>query len=377
MKHNRFFVIVLFVVLFLFIFVVINLKNYFKLEKFGFKKHVVQLTPEVHNPLIISSGFKGHNYSKIAEMLSKIYPLKIKYHDGSSIKNMENLINKKCDLAICQDYTVISAFLGLHPYKKKHENLRYVSLLYLETTALLVNNKSGINSWQDLKEKVICIGRNTFASYHNFMSLSKIAGYKDGDIKIIKEAIFDKNIVEEFSNGSIDGLYISTAHPKKEIYELYTKVRFKIIGIEGLKKDLLKLKIPDFRDSTINLNDYNMGNEQGSLFKQSLGFSCCIVTRDDVPSNHIYKLTKTLFSNIEYIKSYSNDPFFKKVMENVLPSGLVSFNSLLKKHKGSLKYFKEIGIITNNSNPFCANYVGTGKCFNVTGMRHFGHGNIG
>ena len=91
--------------------------------------------------------------------------------------------------------------------------------------------------------------------------------------------------------------------------------------------------------------------------------------------NYIYKLIKTVFSNIEYIKNHP-DHFFKQTIENVLPSQILQFNSLLKMHKGALAYYNDIGVVTYNSNLFCSNFAGTGKCENVEEKRHYGHGYV-
>jgi len=347
------------------------------IEKFvSYKKNVIQLTPETHIPIIISVGYHHSYYSKFAELISKIYPLEIKYHDGASYKNVENLINNKCELSICQVDTAVSSLLGTYPFKKTNNNIRYVCSLYMEIVTLIVSPRSHIYSWKDLKNKVVCIGKKSFSSYYNFLTLSEIAGFDPfKDIKIIEDNIFSKDIIKKFSNGQIDALYITTPHPKKELYELYIKIRYRIIGTKGLDNELIKLRMSEFKKDSIDLNNYNMGNEQGSMMTYSIGVPSCIITRDDVPDSYIYKFVKTIFTNIGYIKSYPTNLFFKKTLEEVLPSQILSLNFLLRTHTGALSYYKDIGIITYNPHHFCANFAGSGICnLNPKNLKHFGHG---
>lgn len=407
------------------LFKLINLKT----EHFNYLSNTIQLSKEAYKPLKISSGYKGGNYDNIVTQLSTIYPFIIQNHNGSSFQNVKNLLNGTSDICICQLDAALSALNGDYPFKKEHNHLRFICNLYLETATLISRVNSGIENWQNLKGKTVCIGTNTFSSYYNFIILAKIAGIKNPltEINIITKNIFDEDIINKFINNEIDALYVTSPHPRKEIYDLYVKKRFKIIGLKGLNKDLLKLRLPDFKLVNIDLIDYNIGNEQNqeSMSVQSLGVPCCLITTKKISNNYIFKLIKTIFSNLEYLrlpskievenreflkrgeynedgefiyistsstKSQTKDSpqtlknldkkrlkslFYRKIMSQILPSQILDFPIDMKVHEGAKNYYKSIGIISNINNYDCANYAGSRKCIGKkNNKRHYGHGSI-
>ena len=203
-----------------------------KKENFvSYKKNIIQLTPEVHKPATISVGCKNGGYYRFAQILSKIYPLELDNHDGSSYKNIDNLIKNKTEFAICQVDTAVSALLGKYPFNTPNNDLRYVCSLYPETVTLIASYRSRIKSWKELKNKTVCVGKKSYASYYNFITLCIIAGINPSEVNIIEQNIFDENIIRKFSSGEIDALYITTPHPKQKLYRLYTQVRYVIVGI--------------------------------------------------------------------------------------------------------------------------------------------------
>ena len=404
--------LIIIILLLLSVYVSFKKLNKNKYEQFSNKylSNTIQLTKEAYKPIKISVGYEGGNYNKIITNISTVYPLIKINHNGASFKNVSDLVKGNCDLCICQLDAALAALNGDYPFKKEHTNLRFICKLYLETATLIAAVNKGINSWKYLKGKTVCIGKKTFSSYYNFMILAKTAGFvePEKDINIIEDSIFSKNILNKFINNEIDCLYITTPHPRKDIYDLYIKKRFKIIGIEGLNKDLIKLRLPDFKPIKIDLTDYNIGNEQTKKFVDSLGISSCLITTKKISNNYIYKLIKTIFNNLEKIKEPVNEVdisnndiptkstkstkniilknldqerikkmFYKRIMSKILPSQILNFPSNMKIHEGAKNYYKDIGIISNIDNYNCANYAGSKRCFSEKKNKpHFGHGSI-
>ena len=213
-------IIIILIILISFL-IILNILNK-KIEYFEYyKKNTIQLTLQSHKPLIISTGSEDSYYSRIVKIISNIYPLEILYHEEPFQQNIINLISKDCDLAICQLDSANNAYTGKNIFTNSNQNLRYICSLYTESITLIANLQSNINSWNDIENKVICIGETNSASYYNFINLLSVAGIDESNVTLITKNISDEEVLEQFMNNEIDALYSTTQHPLEFIDTLY------------------------------------------------------------------------------------------------------------------------------------------------------------
>jgi len=278
---------------------------------------------------------------------------------------------------------------------------------------LMVSSSSDMTSWIDLKDKTVCIDSSSDDNYYNFMKFLFLLGYSEDDVTIVRDSIFSDSIIQQFQAGSIDALYITTIHPNEEIYNLYNQTAFRFIGIEGLKLENVHMKSPFIQKTMIDLRNYNIGIEQGGLLIEVFGIPLCIITKKSTDITSIYRFTNALFENIEYLKNsykelnestneqnlsemafyeYNTDEkqYYKIILSNLLPSQMYNLKTLIPLHEGTKQYFIKKGLITYNSNIYCANFLPEGSpndfaklglnCNNQNAnllQRHFGHGHFG
>lgn len=407
-----------------------------KIETYlNYKSNSIILSDEAVKPLKISVGDKTYIYNYLNNILKTIYPIEVINSDGGSYQNILDILSNKSDLAICQLDTAINAHQGKSPFTKKNEHLRFITSVFTEKFTLLVKTNSNIHSWKDLKNKRVCAGKKNWGGYYNFLNLLSISRIKTSDVNIVIGNVFSEEIVEKFEEGKIDALYITYAHPSNDIYELYHKVRFRIIGSQGWDINLLKYRYPYILKTTISLTDYSMSKENSKLFIETYGIPTVFITTKSVSKHSIYMFLKTLFQNIEYIRNYSSplsrpktskekikryfekeksnrhiiklnstrkftirgfnkkrdnlkllmtdnqkqqfsNIFQKTILQKLLPSELLNFNSVIPLHEGSHQYYQDIGIINNIESQYCLNYAGIKNCDEVNNYKHYGHGHF-
>ena len=353
-----------------------------KIENFiNFKRNIVKLTNEVENPLRISTGDNNYIYNYLMKIIKTIYPIEIINHGGSSYGNINSLLDGSSDLAICQLDTLVNAYQGKKPFTKSHENLRFITSVFTEKITLLVKANSNIYSWQDLKNKKVCAGKKSWGGYYNFRDLLETANIKVSELEIIEGDVFSEEIISKFESGNISALYLTYIHPSNDIYKLYYKVRFRIIGFEGLNFNLLRYKYPFIQKTYIGLTDYNMSKENSKIFIETYGIPTVLATRVDISEKSIHKFIKSLFQNIEYIRNYvssesSEIDNYTHILQKMLPSELLSFNNGVPLHMGAHVYYKSIGIINNIDNRSCLNYAGVKNCDEISEYKHYGHGHF-
>ena len=144
--------------------------------------------------------------------------------------------------------------------------------------------------------------------------LLKIAGIKENEITIINEDVFSDDVMNRFKNNEIDALYITTPHPRIDLYNLYLMKPFDIIGTEqliNLNKQSMK-ELVHFKEYKINVEDYNIKRLDKKILIDSISVPCCLITSNKIENEYIYKLIKTifkyqLFTKITRTEKYRNN----------------------------------------------------------------------
>jgi TRAP transporter TAXI family solute receptor len=378
-------IIILIVMTILLYFLESNVETYL-----NYKSNTIILSDETEKPLKISVGEKTYIYNYLNNIIKTIYPIEVINNGGGSYQNILDILRGKSDLAICQLDTAINAHQGKLPFTKESSNLRFITSVFTEKFTLLVKTNSNIYSWKDLINKRVCAGKKNWGGYYNFLNLLSISRIKESDLNIIVGDVFSEKIVKKFEDGKIDALYVTHAHPSNDIFKLYHKVRFRIIGSRGWDINLLKYRYPYIIKTSISLIDYNMSKISSNIYIETYGIPTVFVTTKRASKHSINMFIKTIFQNIEYIRNYNapvvnktkevkqqfRNTFQKQILLKLLPSELLSFNSVIPLHKGAHQYYQDIGIINNIESSYCLNYAGSKNCSKVHNYKHYGHGHF-
>jgi TRAP transporter TAXI family solute receptor len=151
---------------------------------------------------------------------------------------------------------------------------------------------------------------------------------------IIPEYLGSSQSVQAIQDGRIDGTSIPAGIPSPAFTELYsgtTKVRHLEITDEQL--NAINKLYPAWGPETIKAGTYPNQNEDIKTIRQP-NF---LAVNADVSEDVVYKLTKTLHENVEYLHQVHS-----ATEQITLESCLVGLPIPL--HPGAVKYYKEIGV---------------------------------
>ena len=288
---------------------------------------VLLSSSQAEETLVISSGVKGQGYYNLATSIEKIlkehnfsYALQNRVSLGSA-QNLQRLANGEVELAIVQSDTAFYAENGIYTFKENPlENLRTIINFYQEPL-FIITNQAGVNNIYQLANMRINIGLRDsgvestsqvlFKSIGIWESISK---YHYGPNRAIK-ALLQKRVQAILLNFIDDTLKEKIL--AKELYIIPIQKEF----IEQLKRTF----------SYFSLYEYRIDGE----IVPTVAVTTLLVTRSDVESEVIYRLTKILDAN--YNKLHFPKGFAK-------PKEHFFQNPLEYWHKGTLKYLQEQGI---------------------------------
>ena len=176
----------------------------------------------------------------------------------------------------------------------------------------------------------------------------------------------DKNTISNmFYSNFIDGVFLVTSTNDVYIKTMVIQraVKFIPTNIDDKTNDnVLEL----LYNKTINISafyDRFVDDDIISVKASKIVF----FTNKSVSIKKVYNFIKMIYENFLSIKDKMtkiDDTKYYSVdyKDDFIPIEMAYLNKFIPYHPGALKYLKDIGFITNESNPKCMEFAGTSKC---------------
>ena len=322
----------------------------------NYKQVVVQLAKPIYNTMTIVTLDKGELYYNYSATLAKIFPIKVVEGLGS-LDNVKKVISNKANFAVAQEDVLVDAILGKGDFKKRHKNLALISSIFEEKVALIVNPTKNITGWNDLKGKTVCFGKQGSGSLYNGLELCRLIGISKSDLNIIYGGQYSDNILNKVKTDQIDALYITGEHPDRAIKELLRIKLLRIIGTNGIPNKFIETRFPTWNKSSIDVRDYKIPSVVIKI--PTYATKTVILSKKNTDYVTIYNMVNALFSNTLYIRNNLEFDEHKIVLESYPISRAFQKHNIIPLHPAVKDYYKDIGMITNDSNPKCALFAGS------------------
>ncbi|WP_286974925.1 TAXI family TRAP transporter solute-binding subunit [Acetomicrobium sp. UBA5826] len=252
---------------------------------------------------------------------------------GGSPENINMMSRGEAEAAVLITSVVVDACYGRGAFKDRpYKDVRMITILWPNVAQMVVTEKSGIKTFQDLKGQRISVGQ--LGSGTEPCTIAALAGagmtYKD----IIPEFLGFSQSVDAIRDGRIVAAQLSGGIPHPSVLELFASkagVRLLSMSQEEIKRACELY--PEFTEFTIPANTYPGQNYD----VHTITTTTTLGIRKDIPEELVYKITKTIFENLDYIHM-SYDALKYMSLEHAL-NGLVT-----PLHPGALRYFKECGL---------------------------------
>tara|TARA_B100000575_G_C23143240_1_gene666044 strand:- start:7863 stop:8942 length:1080 start_codon:yes stop_codon:yes gene_type:complete len=315
----------------------------------NYKKVTVTPKSIIYNKLYLNIYSNNSYPNYIASLIKNIYPIHNIYNKKGSLNCLYNTNRYPNAISIIQEPSY-------YFFKEKYpdNNIRFVSSIGLEKFTLITPLNTNIFSWKNINNNKIGTLTKSSASY---ISLNLIKTYFKKDFSIKSYSEFSSEAFNDLKEKKIDAFFIITSHPNLKIINLTKEISLRIFGIDGLDKDILKLAFPKLEVSRIDLENYN-------IFKAPPNTLSCkvdIICNSKLPNIDGYNLIQTIFKNFIDFKTKGSSNH-KLRMRDFNPEYIYLSHDEYTLHSGVYKFYKEIGLITDNPSLHCRYKVGIGKC---------------
>lgn len=252
-----------------------------------------------------------------------------------SLYNINALRNAEADFAVVQSDWQEHAFDGTGAFKDDgpFEKLRFVFSLHNEAFTMIVRKNSSIEKLDDLVGKVINLGFPGSGVRATTEVVMQIKGWSNNSFKSVTE-LRPEEEPEALCSGKIDVMILATGHPNGIIQNVMNLCEAKIVSIDDQA-------VYDFVKNNLA---YEMTSIPGGMYVgavkdiNTFGVKATLLTTTDTSEAVVYKLTKSVFENLEAFKRLH--PVFATLKVEAMVHGGRS----APMHPGALKYFEEKGI---------------------------------
>jgi len=253
---------------------------------------------------------------------------------GGSVYNINAVVNGDLNFGIAQADRQFQAVKGIQEWQGKPQTkLRAICSLHPEIITLVATDKSGIKTLADLKGKKVNIGNAGSGNRGNAEQVLKVAGIPLESFTA--ESLNAGECPKMLQDGRIDVFFFTVGHPAGTIKEA-TAGKRKVHFVPITEMKALIKECPYYAVADITASYYPMSSSKQDV--PSIGMMTTFVTSLDVPEDVVYKVTKTIFTNLAELKK------MHPALSNLTKAGMLQGLSA-PLHPGAARYFKEIGLI--------------------------------
>jgi TRAP transporter TAXI family solute receptor len=319
--------------------------NLFSLEKPKIISNEINISNK--NTPIITLSADSNLKNQVSMYLQNLAPMRQREEAKYSVSTLKDINEKKADLMVCTEDLVYNAITGKRPfYDTPLKNLRFVSGLFYETFILITYPEAGINSWKDIKGKIIGFPSNESGSFLNGNVISQAYGLEAGkDFRYINVNSMNR-LSNLFFQRKIDAMYLTTSNKNPYLLNLAKKMSLKFIGTNDIDEKILKSYFPCSVVKYINTNHYYT-NINTSSFIKTHATRAVLVVNKDLSDEYVYDLTKNLIQKAEELKDITTKYLYNRDKLNILedsfmPSEMINIYDKIEYHPGAIKYYNEL-----------------------------------
>jgi len=282
---------------------------------------------------IISTG--------IAECLSKTYEDSVmQATPGEPMSNIYRTNENATDFGITHTSKAYEAINGTGQFEEKQDNVSGVMVFYPSSIQFGLREELGVTSLKDFLDRKVplklSIGLAGGNSQFVFQQMLAYYGLTLKDLeewgcKFYNKAF--KDTEQMFADGAIDGFWLMAGAPTNIIVQMGINSELMLVPFE---QDLLDSMVNDygFAYSVIKKGTYAFEDNDINSFAAS----SMLIASKETSEDTVYKVTKAVCENIEYMSSVH------AVVRNFSVETILD-GMIIPLHPGAEKYYREIGLI--------------------------------
>lgn len=295
--------------------------------------------------LKISAGSVGGSWyplaGAMADLLNKTFEADpASGIPGGSVSNPGVIAKGQAEIGFSYSSYLAAAQEGIDPYQSKITNLKGIMKILPMYLQVLVEKELPFNSFDEFfaqKYPVkLCPLKPGVGDFWSAQKIFEFYGYKLDDVKDwggSLQFVGSSEAINLWRDRHINMYTRQGACPTSDVYEMMVASPAKILPIQGELKDFL---IKSFGMSPVIIPAGTYPGIEADV--ESVGMSAVLFCREELPEEVVYKFTKTIMDNLDYLAGV-----YAEI--GALDASTLWQNVGAPLHPGAEKYFREKGYI--------------------------------
>ena len=253
---------------------------------------------------------------------------------GGSNYNIGQIKAGELQFGVAQSDWQYHAYNGSSKWKgNQFKDLRAVFSVHPEPFQLIAGKNSKINSWNDLKGKVVNIGNPGSGQRGTMEVLMKARGMSTSDFKQATELTSSEQ-VGALCDGKVDAIAYTVGVPNGAIGQAIDGCGANFVNLNSAAEKKLVNDNPFYAFANIPAGSFYKSQKSDAV---TFGVMATFVSSSSVKDSVVYEVVRAVFENLDDFKKLH--PAFK----NLDPKQMIKNGLSAPLHNGAIKYYKEKG----------------------------------
>jgi hypothetical protein len=260
--------------------------------------------------------------------------LQIQATPGAGIANVRGVDEGKAHIGFGNSSTTVDGLAGNAPYPKKVTKVCQLANLYPQYFQVVATSEAKVNSLADLKGKTLVTQSKGNTAEILTSTVLQLNGLSYQSLAKVNFQAAYTDAVSLVKDGHAQVFTLGTTAPASAVMDLASARDVKLVPVDDKTMAELKKLNPGYNKLIIKAGTYPKQDKDVPV----IGYSTHVVVACDLPEDVVYKMAKTMASNVDGMAA---------VVKSI--SGLTAKDMALDigvpLHKGAAKFYKEVGAI--------------------------------
>ncbi|HTR57261.1 MAG TPA: TAXI family TRAP transporter solute-binding subunit [Casimicrobiaceae bacterium] len=293
--------------------------------------------PAAAQQVTMMTGPQGGSWIPLGGALKSMWEgavpgLQIQQQPGAGIANVRGVDEGKAQIGFANSSTTVDGIEGRAPYPKKVTHVCQVANLYPQYFQVVALADAKINSFADLKGKILVTQPKGNTSEALTADVLKSNGMTYQSLNKVNFQASYTDAVDMMKDGHAQVFTLGTTAPASAVMDLASARDINLVPADDKTLHELRSGNCGYQKLTIKAGTYPKQDKD----VPAIGYSTHIVAACDLPEDVVYKMTKAMATHIADMAAVV------KPISGLTPKDMAA-DICVPLHKGAAKYYKEVG----------------------------------
>jgi TRAP transporter TAXI family solute receptor len=257
--------------------------------------------------------------------------LQIQQTPGAGISNVRGVDEGKAHIGLANSSTTVDGLEGRPPYPKKVTKVCQLANLYPQYFQVVALAGANVNTLADLKGKSLTTQARGNTGELLTALVLKMNGLGYESLSKVNFNSYTES-VGLMKDGHAQVFTLGTTAPSSAVMDLASARDIRLIPVDDRTMGELKKMNPGYNKLILKAGTYPKQDKDVAV----IGYSTHLVVACDLPEDTVYRMAKTMASNVDAMAAVV------KAIEGITPKDM-ALDIGVPFHKGAAKFYKEAG----------------------------------